>query len=706
MQHTLKQHGDYFNLKFFHRTLSLGIIGLSIGFSIFSSSKSAFAEVRLNYIQRNPAAIPAEGLSGRVESISVDGNKKIEKDAILAKIKIKTGEQISRQQIADDVNSIYTLGYFDDISVEFVSGKLTYRVKERPTITKIEFDGNDQLSSSDLKDIIKLKEYSILDPNKVKEDINLLQKHYEEKGFYLARITHETRPGKNPDEVELTYKVSDYDKVRIKKVTFINNKRFSDEKLKSYFRNTKEGGFFSWMSGSGSFKESAFKQDLQNLTVFYLSEGYLKFRHEPPVVTVSEDKKWLFITIYVDEGDQYKVGEVDFGGDLLFSKEDLIKTTGMKSGEIFSILRRQDDIQRLTEKYQDLGYAFTNVIPQMKTHDDTKIVDIRYDFEKGEIAYFGEINVIGNSKTRDKVIRRELRVHEGERYHGSRLRMSKERVERLGYFNQGEVVFNSITRKDKTNVVDLEVNVKERSTGTVSLGMGYGSVQKFFLTAQIAEINLFGNGQNLSLSGQYSSDRRSRTLTLGFTEPYLFDTEWSGGGDLYFRSFPIPGRYLQFQRGFNFRFGHPLQDDLNLYLTYRFENLRLEEVNSAVDPTIDTGPDIGNLSSIGASLINDKRNNRFETSSGHYEGVSSEWAGIGANKHFAKLVTEMRGYVPLTSGITFRTKGEVGQMFQTRSDRAIPPSEKFFLGGPNNLKGFDLFSVSPKSRFGVPLGGT
>ncbi|MEW6058195.1 MAG: outer membrane protein assembly factor BamA [Bdellovibrionota bacterium] len=694
-------------LRDFARTTSINLLlaTLVVAWGSGSTSASEGFRIALSDLQgaQGPGA-PKDDL-GSIKEIRVEGNKKIERDAILAKIKSKIGDQANRQTIADDIRAVHSLGYFNDITVDYEAGVLKFIVKERPTIVKIDFEGNDQISSSDLKEVIKLKEYSILDINKVKEDIALIQKHYEDKGFYLARVSYEERTTANPDEVELIYKVSDFDKVRIKEIKFINAKRFDEEKLKSILRNTKEGNFFSWISGSGNFRDTAFKQDLQVLTYFYLNEGYVKFRYENPVVTVSDDKRWLFISIYVEEGERYNVGEIDFGGDLLFEKEELHRAAEMDTGQVFSIQKRNDDIQRLTEKYQDLGYAFVNVIPKMNINDETRIVDIRYDFEKGNLVHFGEVNVIGNSKTRDKVIRRELRVREGELYHGTRLRQSRERVERLGFFAPGEVVFNQVTRKDKKDVVDLEISVKERSTGTVTVGMGYGSIQKFFLTGQVAEINLFGRGQSLSLSGQYAADKRSRSLSLGFTEPYFLDTLWSAGFDIFLVSFPIPGRYLQFKRGFDLKFGHPIQDDLNAYVTYKFENLQLDEIRYDIDPEIDPSADRGNLSSIGLSVVHDKRNNRFETTKGHYQSLASEFAGVGANKHFAKLISEGRLYFPLFDDMTFRTKAEIGHIFQT-TDRPIPPAEKFYLGGPNNLKGYETFTVSPTSARGTPLGGS
>ena len=277
-----------------------------------------------------------------------------------------------------------------------------------------------------------------------------------------------------------------------------------------------------------------------------------------------------------------------------------------------------------------------NVNPKMNIHDDTLTADIKYDFEKGNLVYFNEINVLGNTKTRDKVIRRELRVREGELYNGTRLRVSRERVERLGYFAPGEVVFNSVTPKGKNDIVNIEITVKERSTGTVTVGMGYGSIQKFFLTTQIAEINLFGRGQSLSLAGQFASDRVSRSLSLGFTEPYLLDTLWSAGVDVYLVSFPIPNKYLEYKDGFDFKFGHPLEDDLYVYSTYKFEHLTLDQINytnSIRSLECQQRQRVIFRASV-SRLVRDKRNNRFETTDGNYQSISTEFAGVGANKHF------------------------------------------------------------------------
>lgn len=646
-----------------------------------------------------------------IEAIEFQGLKRIEKEAVAAKIGTKVGQPLSREQIRSDIHAIFALGHFDDIDVQAeLAGKtvkLIYRVKERPVIIKVEFEGNDRISSSDLKDVIKVKEWAILDINKVREDTSLIQKHYEEKGYYLAKVNYEIKTEK-ADEVELIYHINDYDKIQIKKITFLNNKRFTDEQLRAVFQETKEGGFLSGVSGTGNFKESSFKQDLQRLSYWYLDHGYIKFRYESPIVTVSDDKKWLYISLYMDEGDAYKMGKIDFGGDLLFSKEELGAELLLKEGETFSISKRNFDIQRLTEKYQDLGYAFVNVIPKMKAPNDvTKTVDTDYAFEKGNLVYFGEINIIGNTKTHDKVIRRELKIHEGELYSGSKLRISRENVERLGYFTAGEVIFNTITPKGKLDILNVEISVKERSTGTITLGAGYGSVQKFFFQSTISEINFLGRGQTLSLSAMYAADRQNQSVNLGLMDPYAFDSLWSTGADVYYVNFPITNTYTTHKLGFDLRLGHPIADYINAYITYKCEALHLEDIYPLVTQD-EVNADTGILSSITWSIIRDKRNNRFETTGGNYQSVSLETAGIGGDKKFIKLVLNNRYYTRLLGDLVFRTDFETGNIFNLM-DHVMPPSERFYLGGPNNMKGFDIFRVGPYVSDALgntrPLGG-
>jgi outer membrane protein insertion porin family len=658
----------------------------------------------------DPAA--AERLFGKkINQFEIHGLKRIERDAVLAKVTTKPGGILTSEHVRTDIQTLFNMGYFDDITfqgeavgTDLVNVSLV--VRERPVIANVQFDGNERISSSDLKDVIKVKQWSILDINKVKDDVALIQKHYEDKGFYLAKVTYDIRTVRD-DEVEVTYRINDYEKVQIKKITFLNNKKFKDEQLKSVFRETKEGGFFSFMSGSGNFKESAFKQDLQMLTYWYLEHGYVKFKYGNPVITVSDDKKWLYISIYVEEGEQYQMGNIDFAGDLLFPKEELNEELTLKTDDTFSISKRNQDIQRLTEKYQDLGYAFVNVVPKMEFHDDSRTLDVQYDFEKGNLAYFGEINIIGNTKTYDKVIRRELKIHEGELYSGTSMRQSRENVERLGFFAPGEVIFNTVSPKGRPDILDVEITVKERSTGTITLGAGYGSYQGFFFTSQISEINLLGRGQALSLAAQYSIRQLSQSLNLGFTEPSTFDTRWTTGFDIYALKFPIPNRWITSKLGFDIRFGHPIVEFTNAYITFKHEGIQNLDPDESVSQDV-IRADSGILASVTLSVIRDKRNNRFETTGGNYQSASIETAGLYGDKKFIKWVVNNRYYKRLVGDLVFRNSVELGQIAGYGGE-VTPPSQRFYLGGPNNMKGYQLFLLGPQTvsskGFPQPLGG-
>lgn len=642
-----------------------------------------------------------------IAEIAVEGNKRIEADAIRSKILLKVGEPLTAAAVRDAIYALHDAGYFAEIALEgdeAANGqvKVAVAVKERPVIAEIEFEGNDQIGTSDLREVTKVKEWSIFDLNSINADVERLQKHYEDKGYFLAKVRPEITPNpKNPDEVVVTYKIKDYDKVTIKRIDFLNNKRFTDDQLKAVLAETREGGALSFLSGSGNYKEAAFKQDLQRLTLFYLDQGYVKFRYENPQVTVSDDKQSIFISISVDEGDPYTIGNVDFSGELLFSKEELLSELVMTQGHLFRITERNQDIQHLTEKYQDLGYAFANVIPKMTFHEENRTIDLDYSFEHGKKVTFGEIIIQGNHKTYDKVIRRELRIHEGELFNGTRLRISRERVERLGYFAPGETQFITVTPKGKDDVVNVEITVKERSTGTITLGAGYGSVSKFFLQTQIQEQNLFGRGQVLSLQAQYAADNISRSLDLSFTDPYAFDTLWSLGGKIFYINFPIPNLYTLRRTGFNIMVGRPIVDDIFAYITYKFES---SAINDIIDPTADTSLDNGLLSSIVWQLQRDKRNNRFETTGGTFQSITVETAGLGGVKEFIKYVLNNRFYTRVVGDLVFRNNLEFGHILRTGVNPP-PYAERFFLGGPNSLRGYRLFTVSPTNSNGSPTGG-
>lgn len=634
----------------------------------------------------------------RVDEIEITGNRKVESEAILEKIGTRQDMMLDNYLLRKDLSRIYEMRYFEEIEAfHKISGDkniLLFKLKEKPLISKITFSGNDEINDDDLKEQIKTKEFNILDISTLKNDVLLLQKHYEEKGYFLAVASYSLKDNKN-GSVEVKFKIKEWDKVRVKKITFLGNKFIQDEELKN-FMQTREETYFSFLSGSGNFKEINFQTDVERLKYYYKTRGYLQINIQNPEVTASEDKKWIFITVRLEEGPQFSVNDISFNGELLFTEEEMREKLKLKSADIYNEENLRLDIQTLTEMYQDKGYAFANVLRTLEVVPGENKVDVVFSFEKGVIAYFGKIVMKGNTKTRDKVIRRELKIHEGEMYSGSKLRISKDNVNRLGFFQPESVIFNTITRKGTDNVLDVEISIKERPTGQISLGAGYSTATKGFVQASVAQNNFRGLGQNINMNLSYSD--RQQIYNVGFTEPYLFDTKWTAGAD-YYQTLSFFIRSFTYRKhGADVRVGHPIFDYTRLFITYRYEDNKVDDIiNSGIDEKVENG----SASSIQASIVQDKRNNIFEPSNGYYTSSSLEYTGLGGTMRWMKAELEGRYYRPVIGDLVLRSRVLGQQLFKT-TERDIPRVEKFSMGGARNMRGFNLEDIGPR-RFATNL---
>ncbi len=635
-----------------------------------------------------------------VNEIRIDGIKKVEKEAILEKIVIKIGQTLDNYTLRRDLQRIYEMKYFESVEAnrEISAGKniLVFKVKEKPLISKVTFQGNNEIERDDLISQLKSKEFAILDVNTVKIDVGALQKFYEEKGFYLASIDYKLKKEAD-DNIELVFDIKEFDKVKVKRILFLGNKAFTDKELKGIME-VREEGLFSFMNDSGNFKEFNFQTDIERIKYFYKTKGYLQIGVGTPQITISEDKKWVFITVDIMEGPQFSINEITFQGEVLFSEKNLRKDLELKAGEIYSEQTMQTDIRQLTEKYQDEGYAFANVLRTLDVIPGENKVNIEFSFEKGKLANFGKIIIKGNTRTRDKVIRRELLIQEGQKFSGKKLRISKENVNRLGFFDVGSVVFNTVSPPGKDDVLDVEVTVKERNTGQINLGAGYSTQTKGFLNASIAETNFLGRGQNLSFSTQFS--KAQQRFDLGFTEPYLMDTKWTAGFDIFrtLTNSEINKETSTYrQKGFSARVGYPIFDYTRLFLSYKFEDTYLTK---SADPTMDPTLENGIASSVTTTIVRDTRNNRMEPSAGYYLSFSSEFAGVGGDKKWFRHEADGRYFHNVIGDLVFRSRLNIGKMDEL--DRKIPATEKYFLGGMRNLRGYYFKVIGPKENFTVP----
>jgi outer membrane protein insertion porin family len=634
----------------------------------------------------------------KVAKIEVRGNKRIEKEAILLKVKVKENEFYTAATVREDMDALYKTGFFNDIRVERDGDTLIYNVVEKPTIAEIVFEGNSEIKTDDLLENSGLKAFEIINMTKVKDSMDKLQKFYEDKGYFLARLNYKVSDVVKGESVKLTITVSENDKVKVQKITFLGNKRLKDGFLKARLA-TSEAGYFSFMSGSGGYKQEAFERDVQILKVLYLNEGYVQAKIERPEVYVTPDKKSIYITIKIDEGEQYDIGEIDFAGDLLFSRTELSDTIEINKRKTFSYETLQKDLSELQAKYGDLGYAFTNVIPRTRILEKERKIDITFEFDKGNKVYFGQINVVGNSKTRDKVVRRELKIAEGELYNETNKRESIDNVRRLGFFE--EVNFKTSTPPDKPNQLDIEISLKERNTGQIQLGAGWGSNSGFSLQGSVSQTNFLGKGQSLS-----SNIRHGQGITeygFDFTEPYFNDTEWSLGFGVS-RTFVDQADYKENRTGGTFRFGHPLGEYIRGSVRYRLEQTNIDYIirddgtnyHVYTDETIFNKEKAQGLtSSIAGVLEYDKRNDRFSPSAGIYASGTMEYAGLGGKFNYTRGITSFKYFKKLFWEVVWRNNLNY-QFIQSHNSDPVPFNELYKLGGAFTLRGYNFYTVGKR----------
>lgn len=636
-----------------------------------------------------------------IGKVLVEGNRAIEESAIRARIKIKEGDIFSSRLVREDLKAIYQLGYFQDVRVEKRpwgrKQAVVFIVEEKPVIKEIKFSGHKALKTSELQEVLDLKPRSVLNLNAVQENLQKILKKYQEEAYLAAEVKYELETPKK-GEVIVHYRINEGKKIKIKSIKFSGNKHFSDERLKKLLPETKEEGFFSWFTKSGIYKEETLERDLDAILAFYLQKGFYQAKVGKPQVNFIKDH--LEIVIPIEEGPQFKVGRVDITGDLIAPKEELFKFIKTYEGEILNIDKIRESVSQLTDQYADKGYAFVEVSPQTTLHPDQKYADLSFHIQKGNKVYFERINIQGNTKTRDKVIRRELKVVEGELYSLRALNRSRENLQRLGFFKEINLTPKKGSAEDK---MDLTVQVEEQPTGAFSVGAGYSSIDKLMTMIQISQNNLFGRGQRLILSAQLGSI--SQYYNLSFTDPWLFDTRISGGGDLY-RTRREYDDYTVQRTGGGVRFGFPLFEEVRGYLSYKYEQVEISDVLETASYLIQEQKGTSTTSSIAAALRRDTRDHYFDPTKGSDHTISAEYAGgpLGGTNYFTRYGLNTVWFYTPFGKLTFMARGRIG-LIQGNEGHPIPLFERYRLGGINTVRGFKAFSIGPKAPNGEVIGG-
>jgi outer membrane protein insertion porin family len=654
---------------------------------LLSLAREASREVNLKILKKES-----------ITKVLIEGNQAIEESAIRAQIKTREGEVYSPAVIREDLKVLHQMGYFQNIKVEkrdWGRGKaVVFVVEEKPVVREIKFSGNKNIKTSDLLEVVDLKPRTVLNLNTVKENVNKILKKYREEAYFLAEVQYELETPRKGDVV-VHFKIKENEKVRIKKIAFSGNVHYSDAVLKNLLPETKEAGFFSWVTKSGVYKEETVEKDTDAIIAFYLVKGFLQVKVAKPKVEV--DKSGITVTIPVEEGRQFKVGRLDLKGDLIAPKMELLKMVPIYPGEIFNREKVQQSISSLTDRYADQGYAFVDVSPQIIPHDDQPLVDLIFDIRQGSKVYFERINILGNTKTRDRVIRRDLRTVEGELYSLTALKKSRDNLNYLGFFKEVDVSTKKGSADDK---MVMNVRVEEGPTGSVSAGVGYSSIDKLVGLFSISQNNLFGRGQRLILTSQLGSV--SSYYSLSFTEPRLFDSQILAGGDI-FNTWRDYDDYSVKRTGGAARFGFPLFEDFRVYTQYLYEVVDTYNILDTASDMLKSQEGISTTSSIYLGLRRDTRDHAFDPTKGSDNGVSVTYAGrfLGGSNDFTKYQASSAWFITPFWNLTFSARGLIGYI----EGDPIPLYERFRLGGIYSLRGFKAYSIGPKAPNGEVIGG-
>ena len=635
----------------------------------------------------------AEG--DKLVEIRVQGNLRIESAAILNVIKLHAGDTLKDETTDADIRAIYKLGHFQDVkALKEDSDKgvvLVYSVQEKAIVREITYEGNKEISTEKLKEALDFRLNSVFSSKDLAKNVTKIKKMYGDEGYYLADVQTQIK-NNSPSELSVTLKITEGDKILIKEIHLDGIKAFSDSKLKGVME-TKEKWFMSWLTGAGTYKEEILKNDALLLSDFYLNNGFVNIKVGEPIIKLNDAKTALDVYIGVTEGEQYRIGAIGFKGELLDPEADLRKKMKSVPGETFNRSLLRTDIGVLTDVYGDKGYAFATINPQTRQDNDKKTIDLTFDVEKGDLVYIERINIAGNPKTRDKVVRRELRVTESGLYSATGLKRSKQNLMNLGFFEEANI---ATTKGSASNKLNVSVDVKEKPTGTFSIGGGYSSLDGFIGQGSVQQANFLGLGLKANLSASLGG--KSKTYALGLTDPYFMDTKWTLGGDIY-RSERDYTDYSRRLVGGDIKAGYPINDFVGTFLMYKFEIKDIYNPSSAYQGYHniygnDTYP-LGTTttSSIYSSITHNNTDYRLDPSTGMINTFSLEYAGLGGNNKYVRLITDNTYFQPLYKRLIASTKLTLGYIGE--AGRTIPIDEKFYLGGIYSLRGYRARTVSP-----------
>lgn len=644
----------------------------------------------------------------RIIDIDVEGTNALDKDVILLRLSTKKGDALDAKSINNDLKTVYDLGYFEDVKMvlrdENGGKRLVITVVEKPRIMAIGVKGAKEISSDDVLKAATSKKGAILNPKVLAQDINAIRELYRRDGYYNAKVTHEIESS-GQGQARLNFVIEEGKKLYIKKITIDGAKQVSESDLKDEF-SLKERGMFSWINSGGVLKEEGLERDTAALAAYYNNRGFIDAKVGNPELKFEDDG--IVVVFKVEEGTRFRVAKVSVEGDLIADEQKLLSTTKLAvDAEKKDYLDRshvRDDLKALTDYYNNFGFAYAEANVRMNDHPEEKTVDVVFVMRKLQRVHIRRVLVEGNTKTRDNVILREMRLADGDLFSGEKLKRSSERLDKLGYFSNVDI---EPVPTGSPEEMDLKVKVKDKETGKIGGGVGYSTYDGVYFAGSLEESNLFGKGWSAALTGQWSQKKTSYNFNV--LNPRWDDTKLGVGLQLYNRDENLTD-YQRSTIGGKMSFIYPVGEYSSFIADYRLDRYNIYDVNSGAAQSIRDAMGTHIASVTSATVVRDTTNGGGSTmpTEGSVNSLSLAYGGgvIGGDDNFIKSIYDNVWYKSLIGDLVFRWHGQAGWIGRNWSDSKVPLGERFALGGMGSVRGYSQRKISPLDDVtGEAIGG-
>ena len=644
-----------------------------------------------------------------VRDIRVEGIQRIEAGTVFSYLPVKVGETMTDEKATAAIKALFATGFFKDVRLEVQRDVLIVMVEERPAVSQIDFIGNKEFDKDSLRKGLReigLAEGRSLDKALLDQAEQEIKRQYLARGRYGASVVTTVTPLER-NRVGVSFSVNEGDVTKIREINIIGNRAFREKDLLQLFV-LQTPGWMTWYTKNDQYSKQKLSGDLETLRSHYLNNGYLEFNIDSTQVSITPDKKDIYITINIAEGDKYTVSEVNLGGEMLLPEAELRRLIQLKPGETFSREKLSESTKKITDRLGNEGYAFANANAVPELEKTAKRVALTIMIDPGRRVYVRRINISGNTRTRDEVVRREMRQLEGAYYDGDKIQKSKLRLQRLQYFSEVDVDTPAVP--STSDQVDVNFKVKEKPTGAIMLGAGFSSTEKLILSGSITQQNIFGSGKHLSL--QLNTSKISKNIGLSYTDPYYTVDGVSRGFDLYDRRTDASllglGFYTTTTIGGGVRFGVPMTEVDNLGFGVGVESTKLGVNQTSPQRYQDFVKIFGNNNiSIPGTLgwIHDQRDSAILPTKGTLIRSSVEAGLPGGTLKYYKLTEQAQWYYPISHTYTLMLNGEIAAA-RGLDGKPLPFYKNLYAGGASSVRGYDSYSLGPRDSLGAILGGT